>query len=70
MDIAVEKRDGGEEERAKKRVSILTPEEEKLRAKKKPAMTVRFQDDVKNDDVNVVTGELLLLFLQNALNSR
>ncbi|XP_026321211.1 zinc finger and BTB domain-containing protein 17-like isoform X2 [Hyposmocoma kahamanoa] len=37
-----------EEERPKKRVSILTPEDDKLRAKKK--MTVRFQDDVKTDE--------------------
>ncbi|XP_013200954.1 zinc finger and BTB domain-containing protein 44 [Amyelois transitella] len=38
-----------DEERPKKRVSILSPEDEKLRVKKKP-MTVRFQDDNKTDE--------------------
>ncbi|XP_053610260.1 transcription activator GAGA-like isoform X2 [Plodia interpunctella] len=38
-----------EDDRPKKRVSILSPEDEKLRVKKKP-MTVRFQDDSKTDD--------------------
>ncbi|XP_013140968.1 PREDICTED: zinc finger and BTB domain-containing protein 44-like isoform X1 [Papilio polytes] len=37
-----------EEERPKKRVSILSPDDDKLRAKKK--MTVRFQDDSKTDE--------------------
>ncbi|CAG5033523.1 unnamed protein product [Parnassius apollo] len=38
-----------EEDRPKKRVSILSPEDDKLRAKKK-AMTVRFQDDNKTEE--------------------
>ncbi|XP_049876023.1 myoneurin-like isoform X1 [Pectinophora gossypiella] len=38
-----------EEERPKKRPSIMSPEDDKLRVKKK--MTVRFQDDSKTDDV-------------------
>ncbi|XP_046969467.1 uncharacterized protein LOC124536866 isoform X4 [Vanessa cardui] len=38
-----------ENDRPKKRVSIMSPEDEKLRAKKK-AMTVRFQEDNKTDE--------------------
>ncbi|CAH0720479.1 unnamed protein product, partial [Brenthis ino] len=38
-----------EDDRPKKRVSIMSPEDEKLRAKKK-AMTVRFQEDNKTED--------------------
>ena len=38
-----------EEERPKKRTSILSPDDDRLRAKKKP-MTVRFQDDSKTDE--------------------
>ncbi|XP_028178912.1 longitudinals lacking protein, isoforms H/M/V-like isoform X1 [Ostrinia furnacalis] len=37
-----------DEDRPKKRVSIMSPEDDKLRAKKK--MTVRFQDDSKTDE--------------------
>ncbi|KAJ0174805.1 hypothetical protein K1T71_009913 [Dendrolimus kikuchii] len=40
-----------EDDRPKKRVSILSPEDEKLRIKKKP-MTVRFQEDNKTDDIS------------------
>lgn len=42
------KRDA-EDDRPKKRVSILSPEDEKMRIKKKP-MTVRFQEDSKTDE--------------------
>ncbi|CAH2043264.1 unnamed protein product, partial [Iphiclides podalirius] len=38
-----------EEDRPKKRASILSPEDDKLRVKKKP-MTVRFQDDNKTEE--------------------
>ncbi|CAH2092668.1 unnamed protein product [Euphydryas editha] len=38
-----------EDDRPKKRVSIMSPEDEKLRAKKK-AMTVRFQEDNKTEE--------------------
>ncbi|XP_072945049.1 uncharacterized protein [Epargyreus clarus] len=38
-----------DEERPKKRMSIMSPEDDKLRVKKK-AMTVRFQDDNKTDE--------------------
>ncbi|XP_031764620.1 transcription factor GAGA-like isoform X2 [Galleria mellonella] len=38
-----------EDDRPKKRVSILSPEDEKMRIKKKP-MTVRFQDDSKTEE--------------------
>ncbi|KPJ02326.1 Protein bric-a-brac 2 [Papilio xuthus] len=42
---AAESKRESEEDRPKKRVSILSPDDDKLRAKKK--MTVRFQDDSK-----------------------
>ncbi|XP_059057708.1 transcription factor GAGA-like isoform X2 [Achroia grisella] len=38
-----------DDDRPKKRVSILSPEDDKMRIKKKP-MTVRFQDDNKTDE--------------------
>ncbi|XP_037292952.1 zinc finger and BTB domain-containing protein 44 isoform X2 [Manduca sexta] len=38
-----------DDDRPKKRVSILSPEDEKMRVKKKP-MTVRFQEDNKTDE--------------------
>ncbi|KAJ8714890.1 hypothetical protein PYW08_004871 [Mythimna loreyi] len=44
-----------EEERPKKRTSILSPDDDRLRAKKKP-MTVRFQDDNKTDERHKVTS--------------
>ncbi|CAH0589223.1 unnamed protein product [Chrysodeixis includens] len=44
-----------EEERPKKRTSILSPDDERLRAKKKP-MTVRFQDDNKTDERQKLTS--------------
>nr|XP_049706274.1 transcription factor GAGA isoform X3 [Helicoverpa armigera] len=44
-----------EEERPKKRTSILSPDDERLRAKKKP-MTVRFQDDNKTEERHKVTS--------------
>ncbi|KOB77345.1 putative bric-a-brac [Operophtera brumata] len=49
------KREIVEEERPKKRVSILSPEDEKLRVKKKP-MTVRFQEDVKGEERSKLTS--------------
>ncbi|XP_068617765.1 zinc finger and BTB domain-containing protein 44-like isoform X2 [Battus philenor] len=47
--VSSESKRESEEERPKKRVSILSPEDDKLRAKKK-AMTVRFQDDNKTEE--------------------
>lgn len=44
-----------EEERPKKRTSILSHEDERMRARKKP-MTVRFQEDNKTDERNKVTS--------------
>lgn len=49
------KRELIEEERPKKRVSILSPEDDKLRVKKKP-MTVRFHEDVKGEERSKLTS--------------
>ncbi|XP_004923980.2 homeotic protein spalt-major isoform X1 [Bombyx mori] len=44
-----------EDDRPKKRVSILSPEDDKMRAKKKP-MTVRFQDEKADERSSKVTS--------------